>query len=157
MTLNKRSFILAASLVLASGAAFSQAPAPETPAAERHERHGKRGGKGGPDRMAAALNLTDTQKEQAKTIREKYRTGNTDFRTQMRDLHTRAETAKQANNTAELDRIKQERQALFAKAKESWDAERAELRSILNAEQQAKFDEMAQRRGDRMGKHQPQQ
>ena len=103
--------------------------------------------------MAAALNLTDAQKEQAKAIREKYKTGNTDVRTQMRDLHTRAEAAKQANNTAELERIKQERQALFAKAKESWDAERSELRNVLTAEQQTKFDEMAQHRGKRMGKH----
>jgi periplasmic protein CpxP/Spy len=149
---------LAASLVLASGAAFSQAPATEAPAAQQQERHGKRAHKGGPGRMAAALNMTDAQKEQAKAIREKYRTtGQTDVRTQMRDLHTRAEAAKQANNTAELERIKQERQALFAKAKESWDAERAELRSILTAEQQVKFDEMAQQRGKHMRKQDPNQ
>jgi Spy/CpxP family protein refolding chaperone len=151
MTLNKRSFILAASLVLASGAAFSQAPATDAPA-EQHERHGKRAHKGGAGRLAAALNLTDAQKEQAKAIREKHRAGQSDVRTQMRDLHTRAQAAKQANNTAELERIKQERQTLFAKAKESWDAERAELRTILTPEQQAKFDEMAQRRGRHMGK-----
>jgi periplasmic protein CpxP/Spy len=151
MTLDKRSFILAASLVLASGAAFSQAPSTEAPA-EQQQHHGKRGHKGGEGRIAAALNLTDAQKEQAKAIREKYKASHTDVRTQMRDLHARAEAAKQANNTAELDRIKQEREAVFTKAKQSWDAERAEIRAILTPEQQAKFDEMAQRRGQREGK-----
>jgi Spy/CpxP family protein refolding chaperone len=140
MNFDKRSFILAASLVLASGAAFAQAPATEAPAHHKSRDHGRSG------RMAAALNLTDAQKEQAKTIREKYRAEHTDVRTQMRDLHTRAEAAKQANNTAELERIKQDRQSVFAKTKESWDAERAELRTILTAEQQAKFDEMPQRK-----------
>ncbi len=147
MNFDKRSFILAASLVLASGAAFSQTPSAEAPAEQ--QRHGKRHHKGGAGRMAAALNLTDAQKEQAKTIREKYKASHTEVRTQMRDLRTRAEAAKQANNTAELDKIKQEREAVFAKAKVSWDAERAEIRSILTPEQQVKFDEMAQRRGKR--------
>ena len=149
MTFDKRSFILAASLVLASGAAFSQAPAPSTEAPAEQQRQGKRHHGVGQGRMAAALNLTDAQKEQAKSIHEKYKASNTEVRTQMRDLHTRAEAAKQANNTAELDRIKQEREAVFAKAKESWSAERAEIRSILTPEQQTKFDEMGQRRGKR--------
>ncbi|HYI94292.1 MAG TPA: Spy/CpxP family protein refolding chaperone [Bryobacteraceae bacterium] len=147
MNFDKRSFILAASLVLASGAAFAQAPSTETPAEQ--QRQGKRDHRGGQGRIAAALNLTDTQKEQAKAIHEKYKASNTEVRTQMRDLRSRAEAAKQANNTAELDRIKQEREAVFAKAKESWNAERTEIRSILTPEQQTKFDEMAERRGKR--------
>ncbi len=145
MNFDKRSFILAASLVLASGAAFAQSPSTETPTEQ--QRQGKRDHRAGQGRMAAALNLTDAQKEQAKAIHEKYKASNTDVRTQMHDLRTRAEAAKQANNTAELDRIKQEREAVFAKAKESWNAEKAEIRSILTPEQQTKFDEMGQRRG----------
>lgn len=148
MNFNKRSLILAASLVLATGAAFSQ-NATENPSSEAPKTHSRahKAGRGG--HMAAALNLTDTQKEQAKTIREKYRTANTDLRTKMRDLRTRATAAKEANNTAELDSIKQERETLFANAKTSWDSQRAELRAILTPEQQAKFDEIGQHRGKR--------
>ena len=80
MYLDKRSFILAASLILSAGAAFPQAPAADSQPAG-HERHARGG-----QRIAEALNLTDSQKEQAKTIREKYRASSEDLRTQMRTL-----------------------------------------------------------------------
>jgi Spy/CpxP family protein refolding chaperone len=146
MYLDKRTFILAASLVLSAGAAFPQAQAADSQPAE-HKRHGRGG-----ERMAAALNLTDAQKEQAKAIREKYRASSEDLRTQMRTFHEQLKAAKDANNNSEVERLTQERGALFAKVKESFTAQRNEFRSILTADQQAKFDQMRKERGDRQGK-----
>ena len=145
MYLDKRSFILAASLILSAGAAFPQAPSDSRPAdQERQTRGGQR--------LAETLNLTDAQKEQAKTIREKYRASSEDLRTQMRNLHEQVKAAKDANNTAEIERLTQQRDALSAKAKETFTAQRNEFRSILTAEQQAKFDQMKDRRRDGQNK-----
>ena len=102
--------------------------------------------------MAEALNLTDYQKEQAKAIREKYRASSEEVRTQMRTLHEQLKAAKEANNTAEVERLTQQRETVSAKAKETFTAQRNELRSILTADQQAKFDQMRERHGDRSGK-----
>ena len=102
--------------------------------------------------MAKALNLTDAQKEQAKAIREKYRASSEDLRTQMRTFHEQLKAAKEANNTAEVERLTQQREALFARVKETFTAQRNEFRSILTADQQAKFDQMREKHGDRQGK-----
>ena len=150
MYLDKRSFILAASLILSAGAAFPQAAPAETPKENtRHGRHhhGERGGA----RMAEALNLTDAQKEQAKAIREKYRTSSQDVRTQMRTLHDQLKTAREANNPAEVDRLNQQREALMANAKQTWTAQRNEFRAILTPEQQAKFDQFQENHKGRHG------
>jgi Spy/CpxP family protein refolding chaperone len=146
MYLDKRSFILAASLILSSGAAFPQAPTADSQPPAKHERHGRG------QHMAEALNLTDAQKEQAKAIREKYRASSEDVRTQMRTLREQLKAAKDANNTAEVERLTQQRDTLFAKAKETFTAQRNEFRSILTADQQAKFDQMGERHGGRDGK-----
>jgi Spy/CpxP family protein refolding chaperone len=160
MNLNKRSFILAATLVFSTGVAFSQS-APAAPQAqeqteERHHRAGKRAG--GAKHFAAALNLTDAQKEQAKAIRERHRASTKTLRTEMRNLHQQYRAAKEANNTAELERLSQQRQSLGAQVKEAMTAQQNEFRSILNPEQQAKFDELVAKRAERFkergfGKH----
>ena len=149
MYLSKRSLILAASLALSAGAAFPQAPAAESqaPAHERHARGAKR---------FAELNLTDAQKEQAKTIREKYRASSEDLRTQMRTLREQLKAAKDANNTAEIERLTQQHDTLAAKAKETFTAQRDEFRSILTAEQQAKFDKVRDRHNHKQQSEKPQ-
>src|SRR5688572_26378581 len=141
MYLNKRNFILAASLILSAGAAFPQAAATDKPAEKDQHAHHRRAGHG-MGRLSEALNLTDAQKQQAKTIHEKYRASTGDVRAQMKTLHDQFKAAKEANNTAEIERLKEQRKALFTKARESWTAERAELRSILTPEQQTKLDQM---------------
>ena len=147
MYLNKRNFILAASLILSAGAALPQTQPADSQPAEQHKRHGHGG-----QRMAKALNLTDAQKEQAKSIREKYRASSEDLRTQMRTFREQLKAAKEANNTAEVERLTQQREALFARVKESFSAQQNEFRSILTADQQAKFDQMREKHGDRQGK-----
>jgi periplasmic protein CpxP/Spy len=154
MYLDKRSFILAASLILSAGAAFPQQAAPaESPKENKQDGRNHDGARGG-QRMAEALNLTDAQKEQAKAIREKYRASSQDVRTQMRTLHDQLKAAREANNTAEVDRLNQQRETLMANAKETWTAQRNEFRSILTPEQQAKFDQFQENhKGRRGGKH----
>ena len=147
MYLDKRNFILAASLILSAGAAFPQTQPADSKPAEQQKRHGHGG-----QRMAKALNLTDAQKEQAKAIREKYRASSEDLRTQMRTFHEQLKAAKEANNTAEVERLTQQREALFARVKETFTAQRNEFRSILTADQQVKFDQMREKHGDRQGK-----
>lgn len=136
MKLNKRTLILAASLIVSAGAAFPQA----APAEHRQEHKGRHHAG-----FAEKLNLTDAQKEQAKAIREKYRTSSTDVRTQMRTLHDQLKAARDANNTAEVDRLNQQREQLLASAKQTSTAQRDEFRAILTPEQQAEFDKMPQR------------
>ena len=153
MYLDKRSFILAASLILSAGAAFPQAAPAETPKENKQDGRKHDGARGG-QRMAEALNLTDAQKEQAKAIREKYRASSQDVRTQMRTLHDQLKAARDANNTAEVDRLSKERETLMANAKQTWTAQRNEIRSILTPEQQAKFDQLQENhKGRRGGKH----
>jgi Spy/CpxP family protein refolding chaperone len=101
--------------------------------------------------MAEALNLTDAQKEQAKAIREKYRASSKDVRTQMRTLHDQLKAAREANNTAEVDRLNQQRERLMASAKQTRTAQRNEFRSILTPEQQAKFDQFQENHKGRHG------
>ena len=154
MNLNKRYFILAATLVFSTGAAFSQATPSEQPAAQERQHRGGKGGKfhgghRGGERLAAALNLTDAQKEQAKAIRERHRASSEGLRTDMRNLQQRYRDAKQANNTAELERLSQERQTLFTQFKDAMTAQQNEFRTILNAEQQTKFDELMAKRAER--------
>ncbi len=152
MYLDKRSFILAASLILSAGAAFPQAAPADAPKENKQVGRNHDGARDG-QRMAEALNLTDAQKEQAKAIREKYRASSQDVRTQMRTLHDQLKAAREANNTAEVERLNQQREALMANAKQTWTAQRDEFRSILTPEQQAKFDQFQEnhkgRRGDR--------
>src|SRR5436190_13246226 len=105
MYFDKRSIVLAASLILSAGAAFPQDQAKE--------------GRRGAGHFAEALSLTDSQKEQAKAIHSKYQASTQEFRTQMRSLHEQLKAAREANNTAEVERLNQQREALFAKAKET--------------------------------------
>lgn len=133
MNLYKKTLIVAATLILSAGAAFSQA-----------DSHG-RGRKGGFGRIAAELNLTEDQKQQAKAIQQKYQLSDAE-KTQARELHMKLREARQANNTAEVERLKGESAAFMKKSRESRVAQREEMRSILTPEQQAKFSELQKSR-----------
>ena len=53
-----------------------------------------------------------------------------------------------------MDRLSKERETLMANAKQTWTAQRNEIRSILTPEQQAKFDQLQENhKGRRGGKH----
>jgi Spy/CpxP family protein refolding chaperone len=144
MNLKTRFVTMAAAVVLVAGGAFADQEGAENNHGKHHGKHvGERGmlNRHGA-KLAEALKLTDAQKEQAKAIREEHRAANADLHKQMRDLHTQLRAARQANNTAEAERLAAQREPLVARAREAWNAERAELRNILTAEQQAKLDTM---------------
>ena len=92
--------------------------------------------------LSKALNLTDAQKEQAKAIREKHRASNQALRAELRQIREQIQTARERKNTAEAQRLAALREPLLLKAQEAWQAERAELKSVLTPEQQAKLDEL---------------
>ena len=138
MNLNRKLITLAATVALSAGTVFAtpQAQGSQNDRSERRmlNRH--------PGRIAEALNLTDAQKQQAKAIREKHRAANQSVRTELRQLGEQIRAARQANNTAEAQRLAALREPVLAKAREAWQAERAELKSVLTAEQQTKLDEL---------------
>jgi Spy/CpxP family protein refolding chaperone len=146
MNMKRNLMTLAATVALSAGAAFSaQADNVQAPRSEARRMHH------GGGRLAKQLNLSDAQKEQAKAIREKHRAANESLRTDLRQLNDQVRAAREAKNIAEAQRLAALREPLLAKAQEAWQAERAELKSVLTAEQQTKLDEL---RKSRQGKRQ---
>ena len=148
MNFHRKLITFAATVALSAGAAFA---APQAQSGAQTERAERRMLHRQPARIAKALNLTDAQKQQAKAIREKHRTANQAVRTELRQLNEQIRAARQAKNTAEAQRLAALREPVVARAQEAWQAERAELRSVLTAEQQSKLDEL---RKNRQGKRQ---
>ena len=146
MNLNRKLMTLAVTVALSAGAAFSaQADGARAGRGEARMMH-RHGGQ-----LAKALNLTDAQKQQAKTIREKHRASSEGLRAEMRQINEQIRTARQAKNTAEAQRLAALREPLLARAQEAWQAQSAELKSVLTAEQQTKLEELQK---SRQGKRQ---
>src|ERR1700683_5414900 len=98
-------FGLAALPVLASGMLFAQTPAPsnpaQPPAQHRQWNRGRRF-----DRMAAKLNLTDAQKQQAKSILQSARGSSQTVAQQLRQTRQALRDAIRAGQPdAAIDRI----------------------------------------------------
>lgn len=140
MNLSNKIMTLAATVALSAGVAFpspadgTRANRGEAREARMLQRHG--------GRLAQALDLTDAQKAQAKAIREKHRTSNQALRAELKEINQQIRTARQANNIAEAQRLAALREPLLARAHQAWQAERAELKSVLTAEQQTKLEEL---------------
>jgi protein CpxP len=142
MNFNRKLITLAATVALSAGAAFS---APQSQGAH-NDRAEQRMLHRHPARIAKVLNLTDAQKEQAKAIRQKHRSANQPVRAELRQLNEQIRAARLAKNIAEAQRLAGLREPLLARAQEAWQAERAELKSVLTAEQQSKLDELQKAR-----------
>ena len=91
------------------------------------------------EKLAAKLNLTDTQKQQIKDLNTQFRQDNKatfeSFHQTMKD----ARAAKEANDTAKLNALQPTIDAQKAQMKQLRDAEEAKLLSILTADQQAQY------------------
>jgi len=135
---------------VAGVAAAQSTTAPQK--ADSAYRHSHRGsefrGRGGSGRdFFADLNLTEAQKAQVKTIREKYKAQNEAARTQAKPFMEAARAARQKGDTVafrtNMEKARQVGQSVRTQ-------EMAEIRNVLTPEQRTKFDarqkEMAERR-----------
>jgi protein CpxP len=128
--------------MLVGVAGVSAAQSTETPRtrpdAGSHQR-GNRRGHGGREGFGRDLNLTDAQKAQIKTIRQKYQPQNEALRAQAKPYVEAARAARQKGDTAAFrsnrEKAHQLRQGASFRAQEQ-----AEIRAVLTPEQQAKFD-----------------
>jgi Spy/CpxP family protein refolding chaperone len=140
-----------------SAPAFAQGPQTEGPERGEHGRgdrgprhRGKRGGDRGFLRILRQLDLTEAQAAQARTIIENHMEATKSQREElMRLREQREENGAQADVSS---RAKELRQRIQESAKNM----RAQLLTILTADQRAKFDQMEtefkarrERRGDR--------
>ena len=117
-------------------------------------RHGQRGGefrgRRGPGRdFFADLNLTDAQKAQVKTIREKYKAQNEAARTQAKPFMEAARAARQKGDTVafrtNMEKARQVGQSVRTQ-------EMAEIRNVLTPDQRTKFDARQKEMADRRAK-----
>ncbi|MGB7925412.1 MAG: Spy/CpxP family protein refolding chaperone [Pyrinomonadaceae bacterium] len=104
-----------------------------------HRReHGMRGGM----RMFRELDLSDTQKQQASAIIERYKESTKTQREEMRQLHQQKRTA-----TGDIDTQTQARsEALRTELRETHKRMQDELLTILTPDQRAKFEQLKQER-----------
>ena len=160
-------FTAVALALVASAAGAQQTTAPTTPkaGAETRARAGQRadGRKGRRDReqmqraSLRGVDLTDAQKAQLKTLREKYKGETKPIMERMRPAMQDARAARQKGDTAAaraaLARTEADRTAL----KGILERQHAEMLTILTPEQRAKYDANAKARRDkqesRKGKH----
>lgn len=93
------------------------------------------------ERKERGLNLTDTQREQVKTLHQRYRQQNAAKFDEMRKLHQQQRTGTlDTNSTARLEQLRGELKA-------SQEAQRNEMLNLLTPEQRTKFEQMKQQRG----------
>lgn len=161
----KQKFISTVTLAVAVGAFGTYVSAQETPAAdapmqkqERMDRGGRgkgmgmgmRGGKhgGGGDRMMMRelkqLNLTDAQKEQARTIFENHRTQNQPQMEEMRGLSMKKRDG--VITEQEQTRLSE----LKTQLKSSGDQLHTSILGILTAEQRTQLDKLKAERMEKM-------
>ena len=130
----KRSLLTIAGLsALAAGLALGQAPAPDTPHAGRFRAH-QRGAM--LDRMAAKLNLTADQKQQAQSIFSAARQSAAPIRTQLRQQRQALRAAvKSGAPESQIDQISSQMGPLMAQATAIRSKAFEKFYSILTPEQ----------------------
>src|SRR4051812_13948170 len=126
---------LALALTLGAVSAAS-AQAPDAPRAEH--RMGGRGPGGG---MFKDLNLTDAQKSQVKAIHEKYKDQEKAVREQMKPMREQFEAARKSGDKAKLEALRAQYKPQMEQGRALRERQMAEIRSILNADQQKKLDD----------------
>ena len=143
-------------LIGSAGVAVAQTPQTQTqkqgvsPRGDRRlegnfRRGGRRGGfrRGGEfgGRLVKDLNLTDAQKAQVKTIREKYRTQFQTLRTQMKPQFENIRALRQKGDTAGARAALQRQRTEFGPRLQALQKQQdTDFRNILTAEQRTKYD-----------------
>jgi Spy/CpxP family protein refolding chaperone len=129
--------IFAAVAALAAGIVFAQAPAATTqaPAPRAAARQ----------RIIQALNLTDAQKTQAKTIFQQTRQQTQPVRDQLKQNRQALAAAVKANDTNQIQQLSQAQGSLLAQMVGARAQARAQLYSMLTPDQRTKADQIAAR------------
>ncbi|HWW62443.1 MAG TPA: Spy/CpxP family protein refolding chaperone [Thermoanaerobaculia bacterium] len=106
-----------------------------------HRGHGRHHGEFS-EKLAAKLNLTDAQKQQAKDLNTRFREENKAFFQSARATMKEFRAAKEAGDTAKADSLKNTVEQNHAHMKQLREAQRSQFLSILTADQRAQFDAM---------------
>jgi len=139
-----------AAAALAAGMAVAQTPAP-APQPGQGSTQGKAHPRGMMRRrMMNALNLTDAQKAQAKTIFQQARQNAEPIRQQLKQNREAMAAAVKANDTAQIQSLAAQQGTLMGQAAAIRAASSAKFYSTLTPDQQAKADQMRQRIRQRM-------
>ena len=128
---------LATVAAMATGLALAQTPAP-APHAARPPHAAMR------QHMMQALNLTDAQKEQAKSIFQQARTNAQPFRQELRQNHQAMVQAIHSDDEATIQRLSKTQGDLTSKILANRNVAAAQFYKILTPEQRAKADQMRQ-------------
>lgn len=137
---------------MAAGMTFAQTQAQPAQPAQPSQRAGRHfaGRRGMRQHMMQALNLTDAQKQQAKTIFQQARQNAKPFREQLKQNREALSAAVKADNTARIQTLSAERGNLEGKMLAVRSEARAKFYSILTPDQKAKADQMQQQFKTRM-------
>ena len=131
---------------LAAGMAFAQTPAPAQPQAGG--MHARRGAMH--HRMMQALNLTDAQKQQAKSIFQQAKQSAQPLREQMKQNRTALSAAVKANDVAQIHSLSAQQGTLRGQMLGIRLEAMAKFYQTLTPEQKAKADQIQQRIQTRM-------
>ena len=109
---------------------------------------GRREGRG----FGRDLNLTEAQKAQIKTIRQKYQPQNKALRDRAKPFMEAARAARQKGDTAAFRTNMAQARQVMQSGQSIHTQEMAEIRAILTPDQQAKFDARQKAAGERRAK-----
>jgi Spy/CpxP family protein refolding chaperone len=134
----------ATTAAMAAGMAFAQAPAaaPQQSSPSPHRGMMMEQRRGEHERMMQELNLTDTQKQEAKAIFQKAREDAKPVRDEMRLNHEALYAAIKANDSAKIHTLSAKQGTLVAKVMEIRADARAKFYATLTPEQRTKADQM---------------
>ena len=135
---------------LAAGMAMAQTPAtPAQPGAGTRQNWAARKG-AGRQRMLRALNLTDAQKQQAKTIFQQARQNAQPLAQQLKQNRESLAAAVKANDVAQIHSLTAQQGTLRGQVMGIRSEAMAKFYNILTPEQKAKSDQMHQKMKERM-------
>jgi len=136
---------------LASGMMFAQTPAPSNPQPPAQHRQWNRGQMF--DRLATRLNLTDDQKQQAKSILQSSHESIKPVAQQLRQDRQALRQAVTTGNNAEIDRLSADVGNLTGQMTAARTKAFAKIYALLTPDQRTKADQLAGRRGMFMHGH----
>ena len=143
--MQRRFWKYAAAATVATGLAFAQAPASTPKPGEAQAQTGRRGFmRRHMERIAQQLNLTDSQKQQAKTIFQQARQSAQPIRQELKQNREALTTAAKADGEADIQKLSAEQGRLLGQLVGIRTGASAKFYQMLTPEQRAKADQMHQ-------------